>query len=84
MSQKHPSKLALAQDALNRNDAAALFALFEQSQADIVALLRMQAMYVEHEGKSHIRSSEDLETVKTIAMEAMSMAKMIIQERKAP
>ena len=70
------NKRALAEAALNNGDAETLFNMFKQSQEDIVALLRMQAAYTQMEGKA---PQGDMETVKTIAMEAMSLAKMIIQ-----
>lgn len=75
--------MALAKEALETGDANTLYRMLEKSHEDIAALMRLQAVYAGMEGKSV--PSGDLETVKTIAMEAMSMAKMIIQaERRTP
>ncbi len=73
---KQVNKMELAQDALNRGDSEALFALFTESQNDIIALLRVQAAYANMEGK--LSPTGDMETVKVIAMEAMSLAKLVI------
>lgn len=78
---KQDNLMALAEAALNHGDSQTLFNMFRQSQEDIVSLLRMQAVYTQMEGKA---PQGDMDTVKTIAMEAMSLAKMIIQGKATP